>query len=66
MNKKQHLLELTEAQLLGFTYGRDGYDIESLCTSMGLSIKEWEDLEKKFDMTYLTKIDREEINKIFK
>lgn len=57
------MLELAEAQLLGFTHGRDGYCLEDLVTSMALTKKEWARMKLKFDMSYLTKEDRKEIEK---
>lgn len=55
-------LALAEAQLLGFDYGRwHRTDLEGLIESMGLTKKEWNLLNKNYDMTYLTDEDRREI-----
>lgn len=58
----QKMLELAEAQLLGFTYGRsNAYGIGGLVKEMALTKKEWEEMKQKFDMTYLTEQDRKDI-----
>ena len=61
MNKSEHLLALAEAQLLGFSMGRDGYAIEDVITQMGLDKKEWEEIQKQYGLDYLTEEDEEAI-----
>lgn len=65
--RKDKMLELAEAQLLGFTYGRmNAYGIGGLVSEMGLTKSEWKQLQKKFDMVYLTKQDRQDIEEELK
>lgn len=56
-----------EAQLLGFTHNRDGYNLQSLISSMALSLKEWNQLQEEYGLDYLTeedkKIIQEEVEK---
>lgn len=60
--RKERMLELAEAQLLGFCYGTQNRDdISGLVRAMGLTKKEWIELNKKFNLDYLTDVDRVEI-----
>lgn len=56
-------LGLAEAQLLGFTHCREGYDLVSLISSMALTLEEWEELQKIYDLNYLSEKDRKIIQK---
>lgn len=64
--KKDELIALADAQLLGWRHARDGYSIESLCDSMGLTAREWAVLNKKYDMGYLREEDRYAIEEYLK
>lgn len=54
-------LALAEAQFLGFIHGRDGYDIKSLVSAMGLTTNEWKSLLKEYSLSYLSEADIKDI-----
>ena len=63
MNKQQ-MVELAEAQLTGFAHAAQGYSIEHLAESMGLTYTEW-CMIKARGVNYLTATMIEEIDKMF-
>ena len=54
----EHQLGLAEAQLLGYAHRRDGYDLAALVDAMGLKPAEWQELQDKYAMHYLSDDDR--------
>ena len=54
----EHQLGLAEAQLLGYAHHRDGYDLAALVDAMGLTPAEWQELQDKYAMHYLSDDDR--------
>lgn len=54
----EHQLGLAEAQLLGYAHRRDGYDLAALVDAMGLTPAEWQELQDKYAMPYLSDDDR--------
>lgn len=54
----EHQLGLAEAQLLGYAHHRDGYDLAALVDAMGLTPAEWQELQDKYAMYYLSDDDR--------
>ena len=58
-------LKKAEAQLLGFKHAERGFDLENLIESMGLKRSEWDVLKKKYQLSYLTEIDKEIIDEYF-
>ncbi|MCK9273347.1 hypothetical protein M0P65_07465 [Candidatus Gracilibacteria bacterium] len=59
-------LDLADAQLLGFSYAKDGYSITMLVEDMGLTKSEWLTLKKKYPIViYLSESDIDEIDKNF-
>jgi hypothetical protein len=54
-------LEKAEQQILGFYHCSQGYDLESLISSMGLSLKEYKEMIKLGMLDYLSKELRNEI-----
>lgn len=64
MSKKDQIA-MAEQQLIGFKHSNNGYDLESLISSMGLKKKEWERLKMDYDMVYLSEDDRQEIEEYF-
>ena len=54
-------LDLAEAQMLGWKHGHQGYDLESLCSSMGLTRIEWEKIKEKYPISYFEPEDLKEI-----
>ena len=57
MSKKDGLLKLAEAQLIGFTQASRGYSIVSLANSMGLTKSEWIKLRDSVDLKPQDKIE---------
>mgnify|MGYP000006129317 FL=1 len=55
---KEEQLGLAEAQLLGYAHHRDGYDLAALVDAMGLTPAEWQELQHKYAMHYLSDDDR--------
>jgi hypothetical protein len=58
------MLQLAEAQLLGWYEGKHGTDIITLVASMGLTRTEWEKIKKIYPNT-LNKEERMEIDDYF-
>ncbi len=56
INERQ--LDLAEAQLLGYAHCRDGYNLAALVDAMGLTPAEWQELQDKYAMYYLSDDDR--------
>ena len=59
-------LEKAEQQILGFYHAYQGYDIESLVSSMGLTEKEFKKMLKRGMLDYLPKELGDEIVNYFK
>ena len=51
--KEKTMLEYAIQQLTGFVYAYEGYDIVSLCSSMGLTKKEYKQLKTSGDLNFL-------------
>lgn len=62
----EHQLGLAEAQLLGYAHHRDGYDLAALVDAMGLTPAEWQELQDKYAMYYLSDDDRSVITQQLK
>ncbi|RDY57544.1 hypothetical protein [Flagellimonas nanhaiensis] len=60
--EKYNQLNLVEQQLLGFCHAKQGYNLESLIDSMGLTNDEWQDMKNRemvdhIDETVIDEID---------
>lgn len=68
MRKKSasKLLELADAQFIGFHYGKREPGIIDLIMSMGLTAKEWEKWKAEYTTDYLKESEIEEVNEYFK
>jgi hypothetical protein len=58
-------IDKAEQQLLGFTHAKQGYDLISLISSMGLKKDEWENLKANYNLSYLSDDDKNEIEEYF-
>lgn len=61
INNKELELAKAEAQLIGFKHGQEGYSLKNLVSAMALKPEEWAEMQKEYEMTYLTKVDVQEI-----
>lgn len=61
-NEEQRMTELADAQFIGFAYAKSGYEITTLVESMGLEKSEWDSLK---DKTYLSELDKQEVDEYF-
>lgn len=61
---KQQLIDLAEAQLLGWSNGAHGYSLISLIQSMGLTQSQWESIKTQYPNT-LNKSECEEVDNYF-
>jgi|JI7StandDraft_1071085.scaffolds.fasta_scaffold1102947_2 hypothetical protein len=57
-------IEYAESQFVGFFHAKKGFDIKSLCESMGLTKKEWDKIRRTMG-SYFSPSDCEEIDAIF-
>lgn len=58
-------IDLAEAQLQGYAFGKHGAWLYELISGMGLTKKEWELLNKKYPMSYLNESEKTEIDEYF-
>jgi hypothetical protein len=58
------LIKLAEAQLLGFKHAQEGATLKSLVESMGLTKREWNLMQSRYEMPYLSDADKNEIEEI--
>lgn len=63
--EKEKQIELALQQMTGFRLGKWGASVRELVSSMGLTKKEWEYINKNEDSCQLFKEDIDEINEIF-
>lgn len=52
--KNNRMIDNAEQQLLGFFHKCNGYDLESLITSMGLTKREWDIIKKDYSIDYIS------------
>jgi len=64
MTTKKEMLDLAEAQFLGFKHAQQGFGLIELVSSMGLTWKEWDKMAD--DCVSLTVEDKAEIDRYFK
>ena len=57
----KQLIDLAEAQLLGFFHHRRGYDLKDLVSSMGLTKSEWIEIQAEYDLAYMEEEDKKDI-----
>ncbi|WP_416192388.1 hypothetical protein [Neisseria sp. CCUG12390] len=63
MDKETSLLDMADAQILGFVSHRNGDSLADLVTAMGLTPQEWEILKTDYTTTaYLSEADMLEID----
>lgn len=62
MNKETSLLDMADAQILGFVSHRNGSSLTDLVRVMGLTPQEWKILKNEYSTTaYLSEADMLEI-----
>ncbi len=64
--EKGRLLDKAYSQFLGYEEYRNGGTFASLTRAMGLTKKEWEKLQKEYDLYFLTDEDKSEIAQVIR
>lgn len=61
LRRESYILDLYEAQLLGYLSGRAGQSLVGLVGETGMSAGEWVDLKGKYGLEYLSEEEVREI-----
>jgi len=61
---KKAQIACAENQFIGFFHAKKGYDIKTLCESMGLTETEWKKIKHTMS-SYFSQTDVEEIDSLF-
>ena len=64
MPENKQLTSKAEQQFLGFFYAKKGVRLAELVESMGLTVQEWEQMQKEYKLEYLSQEDKTEITQL--